>query len=736
MISDEDILVISALLHDIGKIENKQNSYRSHEDLGSEFLNNNLIMGNENEKKKIIDLVKFHHTNQDELPIERKNDQNFQELLKILKEADVKTASHERDDKIKSENIIKILKKIFLEIKIGNLNLSETENKYFPPFTLKKFLEKLNANSTEIYNFKEGGTKEYLEILSELRDYFRKFDLIDLSINKSKINTLNSILMATTRFVPAAFYYSEPNVPLYDHLKMTAAISQILYRQRNSESKEVLLIYGDIIGVQKYIFKYFKSSGADDKGTKRLRGRSLMIKLITDSVINYILDELKLYQFNVLFDSSDKFFILCDFSIENIKKLELIRKNVEKFLFDTYRDINISLVWEREKLDIITNENLGEFIQKVIDKAGSRKLQLLHEENLDSKFFIVDSGINKICEKCGLRPAKDDGTCEICSLEEDIGDRIVKIEEFYRTNIPVSGVNVKFKYGSEEYYYNFDFESGFYDKLKYLEIITINDFDYKENRIPNLPTDTKISWRFVLQGNFIPKINNRARTLNDLACIDNKNKSTYERTCSYIGILKGDMDNMGDILRSGFLSIEKNPKILSNNNYNFTKYSAFSFYTNIFFTLIINKIASEFDIYIAYSGGDDLVAIGEIDQILQFSKELNKIFREWFINPKLTISAGIAMLDTTYPLWKGINIAEEELHKSKIKDKNRVTVFGDTLKWGNNGIDEFEKALKLTSFIYDKIDNKTLPKGFPYFLLELEKYSPNSPNFPKQIKKF
>lgn len=736
MISDEDILVISALLHDIGKIENRKNLLRAHEDLGSKFLNDNLIMKDENEKKKIIDLVKYHHTNENELPIERKNDQNFQELLKILKEADGKTASHERDDKIKGDDIIKILKKIFLEIKLENLNLSATGNKYFPPYTLKKFLENLNSNSPEIFNFKGDGIKEYSEILNTLKDYFSKFDLIDLSINKSKINTLNSILMVTTRFVPSAFYYSEPNVPLYDHLKMTAAISQILYRQRQSENKEVLLIYGDIIGVQKYIFKYFKSSGADDKGTKRLRGRSLMVKLITDSVINYILDELSLYQFNVLFDSSDKFFILCDYSNENIEKLELIRKNVEKFLFNTYRDINISLVWEKEKLNIIISENLGEFIQKVIEKAGSRKLQLLNEENFDSKFFIVDSGINKICEKCGLRPAKDDGTCEICSLEEDIGEKIVKIEDIYRTNIPISGVNVKFKYGSEEYFYNFDFESGFYDKLKYLDIISINDFDYSENKIPkNLPSDAKVSWRFILQGNFIPKINNRVRTINDLACKDNENTFAFERACSYIGILKGDMDNMGDILRSGFGFAEKNIKMLSNNNYNFTKYSAFSFYTNIFFTLIINKIASEFDIYIAYSGGDDIVAIGEIDQILQFSEELNKRFNDWFVNSKLTISVGIAMLDTTYPLWKGINIAEEELHKSKIKDKNRITVFDETLKWGNNGIDEFENAIKLSYFIYEKIYNKILPKGFPYFLLELEKYSPNSPNFPEQTKK-
>jgi CRISPR-associated protein Csm1 len=722
MSDDESILVCASLLHDIGKIENRTNIRISHEELGFKFLKDNLI-GADN---RLLDLVRYHHTDENHLPEYLKKDNNFLMLLDILKNADALSASHDRDDKVKSEEITKKIKKIFNEIKLGE-NL-KTEEEYFPPYTLNKFLDEVESNNSSIFNFKDDGTLEYNNIYREITHYFTKFNLVDLPYNKSKINTLNSILIATTRFIPSAFYYSEPNVPLYDHLKMTATISQILYRLRNTNEKRILLIHGDIIGIQNYIFRYFKSSSTDDKGTKRLRGRSLMIKLINDSVINYILDELNLYQFNVLFDSSDKFFILCNYSQDNIDKLLKIRENIERFLFQEFRDINISLVWKENDIKILNSEELSEFIQDVIDEAGKRKYKLLNSQRFHSGFFILNSDINRLCDKCGLRPAKDDNTCDMCKLEEDIGQRIVKIKNIYKTDVPLSDVYVKFEYGDKRYVYNLDLEK--INDCKHVEIISINDFEYPEiiekSKLPN----TTFSWRFILQGNYIPKENNISKTINDLVCFKEIKKG---RSCSYLAISKGDMDNMGVILRKGFISRKSHND--EKYGYNFTKYSAFSFYTNIFFTLILNKIAKSHEIYIAYSGGDDLVAIGEISQMLLFLNELNRRFREWFSNPYLTISVGVAMFDATYPLWKGINIAEEELNRSKLNDKNRITIFDNTMKWGHMSNDEFEIYMDLSEKITQAIKDRKVSKRFNYFLLELSRYSPNTKIHHRSIKK-
>ncbi|MGC8981795.1 MAG: type III-A CRISPR-associated protein Cas10/Csm1 [Minisyncoccia bacterium] len=724
MINDEEILIISSLLHDIGKVKNRTNKRTKHQDLSAEFVNDNLFVNDP--EKIILNLVKYHHTDENYLPEGLKEDEKFIKLLNILKEADKISAIHEREQK-ENEETIRFLRKIFDEIKVNIENKENNIKEFLPPVTLNKFnemLKDLTKNlESDIFDFRDEGIREYKDILNELEKYFKDFNLYDLSTNRYKINTLNSILMVTTRFVPSAFYYSEPNVPLYDHLKMTAAIALIIYRTMEKE-KKIILIHGDIIGVQRYIFRYFKSSTADDKGTKRLRGRSFTIKIINDSIINYILDELDLYQFNILFDSSDKFFIIAPYSDENINKLKKIRENVERFLYDKYRDINLSLVWKEESIDILTKGNLGDFIQSLIDDANKRKYEILSDVKLNENLFILNKESNNLCEKCGIRYAVKNNSCEICEMEENIGETLVKIKNIYRTDTPISDTFLSFEFDNDrKYYYNFDknlLEKS--EKLKKLEIISINDFSYEPNNL-TLKNDVQISWRPILQGNYVPKIGNNAKSINNLVCFS----EDKDRACSYVGVLKGDVDNMGQILRYGFNS--------SSNDYNFTKYSAFSFFMNLYFTLIINKIAEKNDIYIAYSGGDDLVAIGEINQIISFTKDLNYTFRKWVRNPGITFSAGIAMVDSGYPIWRAIKKAEEYLEKSKKGSKNKITIFDETLNWGHMDNDEFELYLNISEDIYNAIKNENLSRGFLYYLLDLADYSPNEKIYPRSPKK-
>ena len=731
---DEEALIIGSLLHDIGKVYNRVDINKSHQEHSADFINNNLNINNDL-KNLIFNLVKYHHQEIDQLPPQLKNDARFLDLLKILKEADKKSAEHERDE-IKDKNIIKFMKKIFLEIfkdKIENL-----EDSYIIPTTLEDFMNRVDKDDELIYNFSGNVTKEYEQIIKKIEEYFKKLDFFDINLNRWKINTLNSILMSTTRFIPAAYYYSDPNVPLYDHLKMTAALSLILYRQRNKDKKRFLLIYGDIIGVQKYIFKYFKSSSADNRGTKRIRGRSVMIKIVNDSIINYILDKLNLYQFNVLFDSSDKFFIIADYSEENINKLEDIRKNVEKFLFEKFRDLNVSLVWDNEDLEILVRpEKLNEFVNKIIENAAKRKYKL-SDYGMDKKFFIIENSDVKICEvkiceKCGLRPVKNGDSCDLCSLEEKIGKRMVKIDKILRSDINISGGNMEpmeFKYeDSFTYFYNFVNPEEYYlGNPKYIEIISINSPIYNEDNLDKIFRESSISWRYILQGNFTPKKNDDTKSIEDLVCIDEEIE--IGRKCSYIGIFKADVDNMGKILKYGIKGKTLKYDI---NDYNFTKYSAFSFFMNLYFTVILNKIAEKNDIYIAYAGGDDVVAVGEINKIISFAKEINNTFRKWISNPEITISAGVSMIDNKYPLLRGIEGAESMLLKAKNKDKNSIAAFDVVLKWGNDKT--FEKYLNLSEDMYNYINKKYISRSLPYFLLELSKYSGNSINGKRTPKK-
>lgn len=107
--------------------------------------------------------------------------------------------------------------------------------------------------------------------------------------------TFIKLLEKYTSKVLSAGYLSHPDISLYDHSRITAALS-VCY-EVGDESKECLLIKGDLSGIQPYIY------GGIRKMTdiaKRLRGRSFTIQLLTDVISSYVLEKLDLFEANLI----------------------------------------------------------------------------------------------------------------------------------------------------------------------------------------------------------------------------------------------------------------------------------------------------------------------------------------------------------------------------------------------------------------------------------------------------
>ena len=132
-----------------------------------------------------------------------------------------------------------------------------------------------------------------------------------------------------------------------------------------------------------------------------------------------------------------------------------------------------------------------------------------------------------------------------------------------------------------------------------------------------------------------------------------------------------------------------------------------------------NKIKKEIDfsnIYVLYSGGDDLVIIGPWDKIIYISYFIRKKFEEFVTeNEEITLSGGIAISHPKLRIINGIDKAGELEEKSKEidKDKNALTLFGKSFKW-----DEFEKifefAEKLQKIYGNKEERGIITQAFLY----------------------
>ena len=82
-----------------------------------------------------------------------------------------------------------------------------------------------------------------------------------------------------------------------------------------------------------------------------------MIKLFTDSIESYIIKELNLYRFNVVWEKSDGFLLLFNNSNEMEEKLREIRQNIDIGLIRKKRGVSANIEWTTLSLDDFTTIN-------------------------------------------------------------------------------------------------------------------------------------------------------------------------------------------------------------------------------------------------------------------------------------------------------------------------------------------------------------------------------------------
>lgn len=149
-----------------------------------------------------------------------------------------------------------------------------------------------------------------------------------------------------------------------------------------------------------------------------------------------------------------------------------------------------------------------------------------------------------------------------------------------------------------------------------------------------------------------------------------------------IAVLRMDVDNLGSVFIRGFSDKRKT----------FSRYTALSRSIDYFFKGYINTLRNKNEnyrnhIFIIYSGGDDLFIIGKWDIVIDFADLINKEFSKWVCyNNHLTLSAGIAIVTTKFPVLNAANMAGDAEKKAKQhtcngEEKNSITLFDCPLNW-------------------------------------------------------
>lgn len=692
-------VILGAMLHDIGKFVQRAQSnpfLQDHSHWGEAWFQNKLAeqlspLFNENEKRIISSAIGNHH-----------------QLEEFISLADAISAGINRievDDEEKGDPLVDRLISIFSKVSISEKPKKEKYHQLVP----------LGQNQLrEIFPVveKKCSPKEYSTLLDHFEREIVTSNFQNLSSEKI-INFFYFLLWKYCWCIPSATYKIEPDVPLFDHLKTTAAIAACLYAYNQENPTQFLdidipafcLIGGDISGIQSFIFDVLTQQG---RVAKRLRARSFFVQLISEIASHKILHLFALPLCNLIGSSGGNFYILSP----NLKDIERMLNGLQKE-FDNWTlkelagELSVSIAFTT-----LSGRELANY-PAVLDRLKSnltvKKYQpqaaVLFDKGrwVEQEFLRpeVVEGDEKVCQACRKFPKKETdpsegNLCKRCFSDTRIGQVLPKTK--YLAFFPNDWHEYMIFGYSFELWSQKTLASASRDS-PYL-ILSLNKADLSlpgagfKYMATYIPTRPDVPSEEVEEGQPV--------TFDDLADL-----STGDKLISYV---KADVDNLGEILGSGFRASK--PSI--------SRFAAFSRMLETFFAgYLLEKLKRDFkEIYTIFSGGDDFFVLGPWDKSIEFVRLVGNDFSLYCTaNPDLTFSAGVVLAKPHEPLSYCAEKAEASLKESKEREgKARITLFDQTVRW-----DELDRIVKESERIISWL-NRDSPIISRSFVNNLRKY--------------
>jgi len=734
----EQVVSLAGLLHDFGKFTNRSSSYVKniknkeyrtfkHPVLSKEFicfLEENRIIESSELLENLKELVLKHHEskefNEVKLSVKDIEDKKLQRIGNIVARADNYSAFERREESIEKDQREdthwrrKPLNPIFETISLKN-DENKNDSSYFA-YKLNSlsyesiFCQRL-ATGIDANNFRGNNEEELYKHICNFFDEIKNINSSNYDVFFSQLY----LLMEKYMWCIASDTQTKiSDISLFDHLKSTSALALASYKyhkennilengnQPRKEIKQFTVLVGDVSGIQNFIYDGIKSEGA----AKTLRGKSFFVKMISDAIALHLIKEFELNLTNIILTAGGKFYILLQNTDDSTKKVEEIKEKLNDYLYKEF--------FGQLFVNIVTIESNGNEIArnftKILEK-GNRKLNW----QKDKRFFnqIKENPIFDV-------KYRSDGTTALDRLNEkfkEMGGKIPKAKfigirynhkaDNKKTFEVIENMSIQFFKSKKD----IDI-SGKNEKIDL--VISLNNIEIVEN----YPTIL----RFISNYAPLEENKNSLKSFEDISNTATGNKK--------IAVYKADVDNLGMIFSIGLkkkknLSDEELEKLeetdekkdyrsisristLSRNMEYF-----FSYWMNSIFEkgkveiYLGNKIKKEIDlseIYVLYSGGDDLVIIGPWDKIIFVSYFIKNNFEKFVTeNEEITLSGGIAISHPKLKIINGINEAGEFEEKSKEidKDKNALTLFDKSFKW-----DEFENIFEFAKKLQQIYENR------------------------------
>jgi CRISPR-associated protein Csm1 len=652
MDDDEMVLVVAGLMHDVGKVVQRAGRRVKHQDLSGELLKE--FLPGVVDVDVVWDLVVRHHEAGDH------------GLLGFLVKADHLSAMEREvelneDGRADYKSLYRLLQSPL------------TDGCYYGlrPLDLAQDLSLLKP-------VREGGCSvdDYRSLLNRLSEDLGRIRRIYSRQGGALayVVTLAEALRKYLFFCPSApSVEREPTNSLYEHSRMVAALSVSLKR---SGGRGFTIIYGDIGGIQRFVYgqRVYKAA------LKSLRGRSLYITILSDAIAKHLLLTLDLPHVNLIYSSGGNFMLISGLLDEEGKR-SLVRQ-VNRFMLRRHGGLlRASLGFADVLVEDAASGRVPRAILEAIESARMAKERAFQDmlgQSYSTFFEPKLCGSGEVCESCGLEAeggveAEGMRLCRSChglvSLAKSAALAKYLVEIWVDEGAaPSTGLGpldftadgLRAGYALVESPGELDGLAR--DGLKLVWIKRLNDADFLlgAEAVIDALRGLPVAFGFTTLPTHTPLVDGDILSFDELA-----RRSEGQRM---IGYLKLDLDNVGELVKT-----------------HSEKLSSLALLTQLLSLIMewcVNTVAkSSPNIYLIYSGGDDMLAVGPWSDVAEFADRLS-VELEGLIGGGLSFTAAMSVEEPKAPVKVVMDSLAGSLRRAKDR-KDCIALGDERLAWEN-----------------------------------------------------
>ena len=580
----------------------------------------------------------------------------------------------------------------------STIGTTHTERQYVP-------LHALELTSAALFPAKNtiAGEKEYQTLWKEFSDQAQQLsEETDLA---TYVEALQGLMQRYCWCIPSAYHGSEPDISLYDHSRITAALAACLTRTDDAAVLHLLgswgktpvatFIEGDVSGIQRFIYTVPASGAA-----RQLRARSLYLQLLTDAIARFILRQFDMPPTNLIYSGGGRFYLLLPAHTD----LQPVREQLDELLLK-HHDGELYLALGQTELT--AQDFMPErFQQKWVEVGQStaqnkrRRFGQMSPTDIFDQVFEPrgyygnhefskrrDDRENPVDEEDWEPYSAFGSSLDMFGRTLPRANFILLGEVEPREQEPGSFQAVLNELGAsvillddEEQWKRLD-RSGLLELDRAIVMGMQQAPDEGILAIARQHFNCPVAGRVRYTVNVIPE-------KSDGNTADFTELQQSSKGLKRIGVLRMDVDDLGRLFASGFRGADGKSRA------SLARVASLSFALSLYFEGYVGELCRKMNekyrqedgieaVYTVYSGGDDLFIVGRWDTLPELAAQIREGFGKYACNnPEVHISAGITLHGGKYPLYRAAEEASDALDSAKnLPGKDGICFLGQPLKW-------------------------------------------------------